>query len=400
MARKCIDNFSPSDLKGKRVFVRVDFNVPFNTDGTIADDTRINAALPTINLLIKAEARVILCSHLGRPNGQVVEILRMKSVAEHLGTLIGNVNVQYVKDCIGDDVHGAIERMPSGSILVLENVRFYKEEEQNDSKFAAKLAELADVYVNDAFGTAHRAHASTEGMAHKVSVVATGLLMEKELKYLGDVINEPKRPLGAIIGGSKVSSKIGVIESLIKKCDLLILGGGMVFTFLKARGWNIGNSLVENDKVDFARGLEDYARQNNVKLLLPTDIVIADSFSKDAKYQTVQADNIPDNWQGLDIGEESIRLFSQALQNCKTVIWNGPMGVFEFSQFAKGTNAIARELAKLTKAGTITIVGGGDSVAAIEQLDLGSEMSHISTGGGASLELLEGNNLPGVVALG
>jgi phosphoglycerate kinase len=398
MSRKCIDTFSSSELSEKRVFVRVDFNVPLSDEGEITDDTRIEASLPTVQFLLSKGARVILCSHLGRPDGKVVEKLRLTPVAKRLSELLDR-EVKRVDECVGESVAVAVKELRGGEVLLLENVRFHKEEEQNNPDFAAQLASLADVYVNDAFGAAHRAHASTEGMAHLVKSVATGLLMEKELRYLGDIIADPQRPLGAIIGGAKVSGKIGVIEALIEKCNLLILGGGMIFTFFKARGWEVGSSLVEEDKISLARELEKKALSKGVQLLLPTDVVIADKFSKDAASRTVLADQIPAGWMGLDVGPESSRIFNDALSGCKTVIWNGPMGVFEFPQFARGTVDIARHLALLTAQGVTTVVGGGDSVAAVEQAGLSGKMTHISTGGGASLELLEGKVLPGVAAL-
>jgi phosphoglycerate kinase len=396
VTKKTVANLSASDLTGKRVLVRVDFNVPID-NGNITDDTRIRAALPTIQDLTSKGAKVILSSHFGRPDG-VNEKLRLTPVAKRLGELLGK-EVKKTDDCIGDEVAATVAAMQNGDVLLLENVRFHKEEEANDPAFAKKLASIADVYVNDAFGTAHRAHASTEGVTHYLSPCVAGLLIQKELQYLQSAIEQPKRPLAAIIGGSKVSSKIGVIETLLEKCDKLLLGGGMVFTFYKARGLNVGKSLVEEDKLELAKSLEAKAKERGVALLLPTDVIIADKFAADANSQTVSVENIPDGWMGLDIGPDSIKTFQDALADCKTVIWNGPMGVFEIPQFAKGTEAIARVLAGLTKTGTTTIIGGGDSVAAVEQLNLGAEMSHISTGGGASLELLEGKVLPGIAAL-
>lgn len=396
MTKKTVANLSASDLTGKRVLVRADFNVPIDK-GIISDDTRIRAALPTIQDLTSKGAKVILSSHFGRPKG-VDDKLRLTPVAQRLGELLGK-EVKKTDDCIGDEVAATVAAMLPGDVLLLENVRFYPEEEKNDPAFAQKLASIADVYVNDAFGTAHRAHASTEGVTHYLSPSVAGLLIEKELQYLQSAIEQPKRPLAAIIGGSKVSSKIGVIETLLEKCDKLLLGGGMVFTFYKARGLNVGKSLVEEDKLELAKSLEAKAKERGVALLLPTDVIIADKFAADANSQTVSVENIPDGWMGLDIGPDSVKTFQDALADCKTVIWNGPMGVFEIPQFAQGTEAIARVLAGLTKTGTTTIIGGGDSVAAVEQLNLGSEMSHISTGGGASLELLEGKVLPGIAAL-
>ncbi|MEP6517294.1 phosphoglycerate kinase [Microcoleus vaginatus] len=396
MTKKTVANLSASDLSGKRVLVRADFNVPLD-NGNITDDTRIRAALPTIQDLASKGAKVILCSHFGRPKG-VTEKLRLTPVAKRLSELLGK-EVKKTDDCIGDEVAATVAGMQDGDVLLLENVRFYPEEEANDPEFAKKLASVADLYVNDAFGTAHRAHASTEGVTKYLSPSVAGFLMEKELQYLGSAIDNPQRPLAAIIGGSKVSSKIGVIEKLLEKCDKLLLGGGMVFTFYKARGLNVGKSLVEDDKLDLAKSLEAKAKERGVAFLLPTDVVVADKFAADANTQTVSVESIPDGWMGLDIGPDSVKTFQDALADCKTVIWNGPMGVFEMEKFAVGTEGIAHSLAGLTKTGTTTIIGGGDSVAAVEQLNLGEQMSHISTGGGASLELLEGKELPGVAAL-
>jgi phosphoglycerate kinase len=395
VSKKTVADLSASDLSGKRVLVRVDFNVPLD-NGSITDDTRIRAALPTIQDLTSKGAKVILTSHFGRPKG-VDESLRLTPVAARLSELLGKP-VKKFDDCIGDEVTQGVAELQNGDVALLENVRFYAEEEDNDPEFAKKLASVADLYVNDAFGTAHRAHASTEGVTHYLPSVA-GYLIEKELKFLQGAIEEPKRPLAAIVGGSKVSSKIGVIEALLDKCDKLLLGGGMIFTFYKARGLNVGNSLVEEDKLELARELEAKAKEKGVAFLLPTDVIIADKFAPDAEAKTVSINDIPDGWMGLDIGPDSIEVFQKALGDCKTVIWNGPMGVFEFEKFAAGTKAIALTLADLTKTGTITIIGGGDSVAAVEQLNLGEQMSHISTGGGASLELLEGKVLPGIAAL-
>jgi phosphoglycerate kinase len=396
VTKKTVANLSASDLSGKRVLVRADFNVPLD-NGNITDDTRIRAALPTIQDLASKGAKVILCSHFGRPKG-VTEKLRLTPVAVRLSELLGK-EVKKTDDCIGDEVAATVAAMQDGDVLLLENVRFYPEEEANDPEFAKKLASVADLYVNDAFGTAHRAHASTEGVTKYLSPSVAGFLMEKELQYLGSAIDNPQRPLAAIIGGSKVSSKIGVIEKLLEKCDKLLLGGGMVFTFYKARGLNVGKSLVEEDKLELAKSLEAKAKERGVAFLLPTDVVVADKFAADANTQTVSVESIPDGWMGLDIGPDSVKTFQDALADCKTVIWNGPMGVFEMEKFAVGTEGIAHSLAGLTKTGTTTIIGGGDSVAAVEQLNLGEQMSHISTGGGASLELLEGKELPGVAAL-
>jgi phosphoglycerate kinase len=397
MAKKNLASLTAADLSGKKVLVRVDFNVPQDDTGKITDDTRIRAALPTINYLIDAGARVILTSHFGRPKG-VTESLRLNPVAIRLSELLGKP-VLKTDDCIGDEVAAQVNTLNNGDVALLENVRFYPEEEKNDPEFAKKLASLADIYVNDAFGTAHRAHASTEGVTKYLSTSVAGFLLDKELQYLSGAIDNPKRPLAAIVGGSKVSSKIGVIETLLDKVDYLLLGGGMIFTFYKARGLSVGKSLVEEDKLDLARALEAKAAAKGVKFLLPTDVVVADNFKPDANAQTVSINDIPDGWMGLDIGPDSVKVFQEALSHCKSAIWNGPMGVFEFDKFAVGTEAIAKTLADLTGTGTITIIGGGDSVAAVEKVGLADKMSHISTGGGASLELLEGKVLPGIAAL-
>jgi len=397
VSKKSISSLSAADLTGKRVLVRADFNVPVDDAGNITDDTRIRAALPTIKDLTSKGAKVILCSHFGRPKG-VDEKLRLTPVTKRLSELLRQ-DVIKCNDCIGDEVASQIAAMANGQVALLENVRFYPEEEQNDPEFAKKLAANADLYVNDAFGTAHRAHASTEGVTRYLSPSVAGYLIEKELEYLQNAIEKPQAPLAAIVGGSKVSSKIGVIETLLDKCDKLFLGGGMIFTFYKARGLNVGKSLVEEDKLELARALEAKAKAKGVELLLPTDVVVADSFSPDANSQIVDINQIPDGWMGLDIGPDSLKVFQAALADCKTVIWNGPMGVFEFAKFAAGTEGIAHTLAEISKTGAITIIGGGDSVAAVEKVGLADQMSHISTGGGASLELLEGKILPGIAAL-
>lgn len=375
--------------------MRADFNVPVD-HGSITDDTRIRAAIPTIQDLIDKGAKVILTSHFGRPKGKVNESMRLTLVGERLSEVLGK-EVKKCDDCIGEEVTSTVTAMKDGDVVLLENVRFYPGEEGNDPEFAKELASVADIYVNDAFGTAHRAHASTEGVTRYLSPSVGGYLIEKELKFLQGAIDNPQKPLAAIIGGSKVSSKIGVIEALLDKCDKLLLGGGMIFTFYKARGLSVGKSLVENDKIELAKSLEAKAKEKGVTMLLPTDVVIADKFDPEANTQTVSIEAIPDGWMGLDIGPKSAKVFQDALADCKTVIWNGPMGVFEMEKFAKGTEAIAHTLAD--KQDSITIIGGGDSVAAVEKLGLGEKMSHISTGGGASLELLEGKNLPGIVAL-
>lgn len=398
MPKKSITNLTEADVAGKRVFVRVDFNVPLDDAGQITDDTRIRAALPTIQDLLKKGAKVVLGSHFGRPKGKVVDSMRLTPVARRLSELLGQTVVM-CEDCVGDAVTTAIAGLDNGGVALLENLRFHAEEEANDPVFCQQLAANADLYVNDAFGTAHRAHASTEGVTKYLSPSVAGYLIEKELQFLQSAIEEPKRPLAAIVGGSKVSSKIGVIETLLEKCDKLIIGGGMIFTFYKARGLRVGKSLVEEDKLELAKALEAKAQERGVQLLLPTDVVVADAFAADAKAQTVSIENIPDGWMGLDIGPDSIKVFQEALANCATVIWNGPMGVFEFDQFAAGTEAIAQTLATLTSKGATTIIGGGDSVAAVEKVGVAEQMSHISTGGGASLELLEGKVLPGIAAL-
>ena len=397
MSKKSLASLSAADISGKRALVRVDFNVPVDDQGNITDDTRIRAALPTIQDLTQKGAKVILTSHFGRPKG-VDEKLRLTPVAKRLAELLGQEVIK-TDDCIGDDVAAKVAALDNGQVLLLENVRFYKEEEKNDREFARKLAANADFYVNDAFGTAHRAHASTEGVTKFLSPSVAGYLVEKELQYLQSAIEVPQRPLAAIIGGSKVSSKIGVIETLLEKCDKLIIGGGMIFTFYKARGLSVGKSLVEEDKLELAKSLEAKAKERGVALLLPTDIVSADKFAPDANATTVSIENIPADGMGLDIGPDSVKVFQAALADCKTVIWNGPMGVFEFDKFAAGTEAIAHTLAEISKTGAITIIGGGDSVAAVEKVGLADQMSHISTGGGASLELLEGKVLPGIAAL-
>ena len=398
MAKRSLASLSADDLRGKRVLVRVDFNVPLDDAGSITDDTRIRAALPTINDLTGKGARVLLAAHFGRPKGQVNESMRLTAVAARLSELLGTP-VAKTDSCIGPDAEAKVAALADGGVVLLENVRFFAEEEANDPAFAEKLAALADVYVNDAFGAAHRAHASTEGVTKFLRPSVAGYLMEKELQYLQGAIDEPKRPLAAIVGGSKVSSKIGVLEALIDKCDKILVGGGMIFTFYKARGLAVGKSLVEEDKLDLARELEAKAAAKGVQFLLPTDVVLADNFAPDANSQIAKVEEIPDGWMGLDIGPDSVKLFQDALADCKTVIWNGPMGVFEFDKFAAGTNAIAHTLAQLSATGTTTIIGGGDSVAAVEKVGVAEQMSHISTGGGASLELLEGKVLPGVAAL-
>ncbi len=398
MAKRSLADLGVGDLAGKKVLVRVDFNVPLNDDGIITDDTRIRAALPTVKYLIEKGSKVILSAHFGRPKGQVNESMRLTPVAQRLSELL-DIKVVKTESCIGLDAESKVTAMSEGDVVLLENVRFIAGEEKNDPDFAKNLASLAEVYVNDAFGAAHRAHASTEGVTKYLSPSVAGFLMEKELQYLQGAIDSPDRPLAAIVGGSKVSSKIGVLESLLDKCDKVLIGGGMIFTFYKARGLNVGKSLVEDDKLELAKSLEEKAKAKGVQFLLPNDVVLANNFSPDADSQLADINSIPEGWMGLDIGPESVKLFQNALADCKTVIWNGPMGVFEFDKFANGTNSISTTLADLSKKGCCTIIGGGDSVAAVEKAGLASNMSHISTGGGASLELLEGKILPGVSAL-
>ncbi len=399
MAKLSLSSLNKSVLEGKKVLVRVDFNVPLDDNGAITDDTRIRAAIPTIKYLVDNSAKVILAAHFGRPKGQVNEKMRLTPVAERLSAIISK-KVVLSNSCIGDDAHSLSNKLENGDIMLLENVRFYPEEEKNDSNFAKELASIADMYVNDAFGAAHRAHASTEGVTKFLTPSVAGFLLEKELKYLQGAIDNPIRPLAAIVGGSKVSSKIGVLDSLLDKCDKIIIGGGMIFTFYKARGLDVGNSLVEEDKLELAKNLEEKAQSKGVQLLLPSDVVLADSFSPTANSKISDINNISGDWMGLDIGPDSIKLFQDALSECKTIIWNGPMGVFEFDKFANGTNAIALTLSQLSSNSDVcTIIGGGDSVAAVEKAGLAEKMSHISTGGGASLELLEGKVLPGLAAL-
>ncbi|NEU30152.1 phosphoglycerate kinase [bacterium LRH843] len=381
------------DLKGKKVFCRVDFNVPMN-DGTITDDTRIRAAIPTISYLVEHGARVILASHLGRPKGEVIETLRLTPVAVRLGELLGK-DVQKVDEAYGSLAKDAVEGLADGDVLLLENVRFYPGEEKNDPELAKAFASLADVYVNDAFGAAHRAHASTEGIAHYLPA-ACGLLMEKELAVLGKALENPDRPFTAIIGGAKVKDKIGVIDNLLDKVDNLIIGGGLAYTFVKALGHEIGDSLLEEDKIDLAKEFMDKAKKNGVNLYLPEDVMIADDFSNDAATKVVEIDAIPVNWEALDIGPKTIHTYRNVILDSKLVIWNGPMGVFELESFSKGTKAVAEALAD-SKA--YSVIGGGDSAAAVEMFDMADKMSHISTGGGASLEFIEGKELPGVAAL-
>jgi phosphoglycerate kinase len=378
------------EVKSKRVLVRVDFNVPL-AEGKVTDDTRICAALPTIHYLLEHGAKVILMSHLGRPKGKVVDVLRLDPVAERLAELLGRP-VRKLDDCVGPEVEAAVAEMQPSDVILLENVRFHPGDEANDPDFAKRLASLADIFVNDAFGAAHRAHASTVGVAEYLPSVA-GFLMEKELTFLGQALAAPEHSFVAILGGAKVSDKIGVIDNLLTRVDVLLIGGGMANTFLKAQGYEIGQSLVEDESLDVARETLERAGE---RLVLPVDVVIADRFDAEADSKVVPVDQVPKDWRILDIGPETVGLFQQKLAGARTVVWNGPMGVFEFPRFAAGTKAIAHILAE---SGATTIIGGGDSVAAVEQAGLADKMTHISTGGGASLEFLEGKELPGVAAL-
>lgn len=381
-------------LKGKKVFVRCDFNVPMDENQNITDNTRIKAALPTIKYLLEQNCKIILASHLGRPKGEVKPEYSLKPVAKELSKLLEK-EVIMANDVIGEDATTKATNLKEGEILLLENVRFHREETDNDPEFAKKLASMAEIFVNDAFGTAHRAHASTTGIADYIPGVA-GFLIEKELKFLGNAINNPERPFVAILGGAKVSDKIGVIDSLLDKVDTLMIGGGMAYTFFKAQGYNVGNSLCEVEKTGSALEAMEKAKAKGVKLLLPIDTKIGKEFKPDTESKTVAWTEIPDEWEGFDIGEKTIEMFKNELQNAKTVIWNGPLGLFEFEQFAIGTNEIAKTLAELD---ATTIIGGGDSAAAVTQAGLADKMTHISTGGGASLEFLEGKKLPGIECL-
>ncbi|GAF65611.1 phosphoglycerate kinase [Bacillus sp. TS-2] len=381
------------DLAGKKVFCRVDFNVPMK-DGAITDDTRLRAAIPTIEYLVNEGAKVILASHLGRPKGEVNEELRLTPVAQKLSQLLGK-EVKKVDEAFGPVAEDAADGLTNGEILLLENVRFYPGEEKNDSELAKAFASLADIFVNDAFGTAHRAHASTEGIAHHLPAVA-GLLMEKELDVLGKALLSPERPFTAIIGGAKVKDKIGVIENLLEKVDNLIIGGGLAYTFVKALGHEIGKSLLEEDKIELAKTFMEKAKENGVNFYLPVDVTIADNFSNDANIKIVPIEEIPSDWEALDIGSQTLATYQKVVNESKLVIWNGPMGVFELEAFSKGTKGVAQALADSE---AYSVIGGGDSAAAAEQFGLADQMSHISTGGGASLEFMEGKELPGVVAL-
>ena len=391
MSKKTIRDI---DLKGKRVIVRVDFNVPQDKEGKITDDNRIVGALPTIKYLVEQNAKVVLMSHLGRPKGEFNMKYSLAPAALRLSELLGRP-VKMAKDVIGEDADRIVASLKEGEVCLLENLRFHNEEEKNDADFAKKLSGYGDIYVNDAFGTAHRAHASTEGVAHYLPAVS-GFLIEKELKFLGGAVEHPDRPFVAILGGAKVSDKIGVINNLLEKVDVLIVGGGMAYTFIKAQGGEIGKSLLEADRLEYALEMIEKAKAKGVKLLLPEDSVAADAYSNDANIQVVDSYKIPEGYLGLDIGPKAQKAFAEAIRGAKTVVWNGPMGVSEMSNFAAGTVAVAKAMAESE---AVTIIGGGDSAAAVVQLGFGDKMSHISTGGGASLEFLEGLELPGVAAL-
>ncbi len=384
-------------VAGKHVLVRVDFNVPLDAEQHITDDTRIVAALPTIEYLLNAGAAVILMSHLGRPAGKVVDNLSLAPIAQCLSELLKRP-VAIARDSVGPDVEAQAHALQPGQILLLENLRFHAEEEKNNPEFARQLAALGDLYVNDAFGTAHRAHASTEGVTHYLPGVA-GFLMEKEINFLGATLEHPQRPFAAVVGGAKVSDKIAVLERLISIADTILIGGGMANTFLKAQGYEIGDSLYEAAKLDVARNLITTAQQQQKDLMLPTDAVIADRFAADAEHKVVAVTQVPSGWRILDIGPETVELFGRILANARTIIWNGTLGVAEMPAFAQGTNGVVEILAERTKAGAQTIIGGGDSAAAVEQAGAADKMTHVSTGGGASLEFLEGRTLPGVAAL-
>lgn len=383
------------DVKGKKVLVRCDFNVPFDENGNISDNRRIVAALPTIQYLLENNCKVILCSHLGRPKGEVKKEFSLAPVQKELSRLLG-IEVKLADDIIGESAKNLTENMKNGEVVLLENVRFDAREEANDREFAKELASMAEVYVNDAFGTAHRAHSSTAGVAEFLPAVA-GFLMEKEINFLGTTLENPERPFISILGGKKVSDKIGVIDNLLEKVDTLLIGGGMAYTFVKAMGGKIGNSICEDDKLELALSLLEKAKQKGVKLMLPVDTRIGKEFDKNTESGIAKINEIPDGWQGFDIGDETIKLYEDELAKAKTVVWNGPLGAFELDQFAVGTNSIAKFLGNLE--GVTTIIGGGDSAAAIEKLGISDKFTHISTGGGASLEFLEGKKLPGVECL-
>ncbi len=395
MAKLTIDQVA---LKGKKVLVRCDFNVPLNEHREITDDRRIRASLPTIKKILQEGGAAVLCSHLGRPKGQVKEELSLKPVAKRLTELL-NKPVKMAPDCIGPEVKAMKEALQPGEILLLENLRFHKEETENDPEFARQLAEGCDLFINDAFGTAHRAHASTVGVTQYFKQCAAGYLIEKELKYLGQAIENPQRPFVAVLGGAKISGKIDVIKNLFSKVDALIIGGGMAYTFFKAQGYEIGKSLLEEDRIVMAREILQEAQQKKITFLLPVDVVVADRFDNEATRKVVKATEIPADYMGMDIGPETIQRFSEEIKKAKTIVWNGPLGVFEMSNFAVGTRKIAEAIAEATRNGAISVIGGGDSAAAVSQFGMDDQFTHISTGGGASLEFLEGKELPGIAAL-
>ena len=391
MSKKTVKDI---DLKGKKVLVRCDFNVPMNENQEITDNRRIVAALPTIKYLIDQNCKVVLCSHLGRPKGEVKKEFSLKPVAEELSKLLQK-QVIMANDVIGEDAKNKAENLKNGEVMLLENLRFHREETDNEPGFAKELASFGEVFVNDAFGTAHRAHSSTEGVTHYLPAVS-GFLIEKELKFLGEALADPERPFMAILGGRKVSDKIGVIESLLEKVDVLMIGGAMAYTFFKSMGYEVGNSVCELDKLDLARELMEKAKVKNVKFMLPVDTKVGKEFDPNTESKVVKFTEIPDGWEGFDIGTETIKLYSEEVKKAKTLIWNGPVGLFEFEQFAVGTNSIAKALADVD---AVKIIGGGDSAAAVEKAGLAEKFTHISTGGGASLEFLEGKKLPGIEAL-
>ena len=383
------------DLDGKKVLMRCDFNVPLDENKNITDKTRIVAAMPTIKYVLDHNAKLILCSHLGRPKGEVKPELSLKPVADELSKELGR-EVKLAKDIVGPSAHELTENMKEGDVVLLENVRFDPREEKNDEEFSKELASLAEVYVNDAFGTCHRAHASTAGVATYLPS-GVGFLIEKELKVLGDALNNPRRPFVAILGGAKVSTKIGVIDALLDKVDVLLIGGGMAYTFYKSMGYGVGNSICELDKLDLAKDLMKKAKEKGVKLIIPVDNVIGKEFKPDTESKIVAYNEIPDGWEGFDIGPKTVKMYEEELKNAKTILWNGPVGLFEFDQFAKGTNEIAHFISNLNDC--TTIIGGGDSAAAVTKIGLADKMTHISTGGGASLEFIEGKKLPGIEAI-
>ena len=383
------------DLDGKKVLMRCDFNVPLDENKNITDKTRIVAAMPTIKYVLDHNAKLILCSHLGRPKGEVKPELSLKPVADELSKELGR-EVKLAKDIVGPSAHELTENMKEGDVVLLENVRFDPREEKNDEEFSKELASLAEVYVNDAFGTCHRAHASTAGVAAYLPS-GVGFLIEKELKVLGDALNNPRRPFVAILGGAKVSTKIGVIDALLNKVDVLLIGGGMAYTFYKSMGYGVGNSICELDKLDLAKELMQKAKEKGVKLVIPVDNVIGKEFKPDTESKIVAYNEIPDGWEGFDIGPKTVKMYEEELKNAKTILWNGPVGLFEFDKFANGTNSIAKYMANLDDC--TTIIGGGDSAAAVTKIGLADKMTHISTGGGASLEFIEGKKLPGIEAI-